>query len=137
MQSKELNKTPEVAGSNPVKHKNNYIFLLTFFLLLIGINLFSYSWVCAKHHYQQFFSHTITIYCVLALVALRHFTLIIPHLFFRKKSIFISYQSLSIVCLSVRLYVHLCVTFLVNVSLPKPFKRPSSLKLYSCIGHMM
>ena len=32
-QRKEVNKNPEVAGSNPVKNKNNYIFLLTFFFI--------------------------------------------------------------------------------------------------------
>ena len=32
-QIKELNKNPEVTGSNPVKYENNNIFLLIFFLI--------------------------------------------------------------------------------------------------------
>ena len=56
-----------------------------------------------------FFSHTITINCVLAHVALKHFTLIIPALSFRKKGILVSNQSLSIVRLSVRPSVRTCV----------------------------
>ena len=62
----------------------HFAFLLTFFLFIFII-LFSYRWVCAKHHYQQFFSYTITINGVLAHVDLRRFTVIIPALYFRKK----------------------------------------------------
>ena len=128
-QSKELNKGPEVTGSNLVKYKNNNIFLLSFFFWFIGI-FFSYRWVCAKHHYQHFFSHTITIDCVLAHVALKHLTLIIPTLFIRKKGILISYQSLTIVCPShcpsARTCVRPSITFLVKLPPPKPLDGATS-----------
>ena len=86
-QSKELNKKPEVTGSNPVKYNIIIYFYLPFFihcyynflLLSLGLCLTSLS---------TFFSHTITINCVLAHVALKHFTLIILAIFFRKKEVY-------------------------------------------------
>ena len=81
-QSKELNKNHEVTGSNPVKYINKN-FLLTFFLNSLVIFFLSPS-LCLTP-LSTFFSHTITINCVLAHVALKHFILIIPALFFRKK----------------------------------------------------
>ena len=121
-QIKELNKNPEVTGSNPVKYKNNNIFLLIFFFLINWYIFFSYRWVCAKHHYQHYFSHTITINCVLAHVALKHLTLIIPTLVIRKKR-YINFVPKFDYCLSILLsdrpYVRASV-YHVSCKLPPP-----------------
>ena len=90
---------------------------------------FSYRWVCALHHYQYFFSHTITINCALGHVALKHFTLVILALFFRKKD-YINFVPKFVNCPSIRTDVHLCVRpsirFLVNTSIPKPLDGATS-----------
>ena len=109
-----------------LSNKKKTIFFYWPFFLFISMNIFSYRWLCTKHHFQHFFSHTITINCVLAHVGLKHFTLIIPTLFFKKKGTLISQQSLSIVRLNVRPSVCPCITFLVNIYPSKPFNGATS-----------
>ena len=88
--------------------------LLTFIKLPFVIKIFVLS-IFRGHFTQVLLYLYMVIHTSLAQV------IIIPTFFLEKKGILISYQSRSVVRLSVCPSVRLSVTFLVNVSRPKPF----------------